>query len=75
MLLQWDIEPLFCDLKQRFGWKDCRQQSARLWQRWIAICSVSYAFTRLVALLAEDSLLGAVSVLIPWRKEPVLTAG
>jgi hypothetical protein len=62
------VEPLFCDLKQRFGFKDC-------WQRWIAICSVGYALTRLLALIAETHLLDGISLLMPWRKEKVLTAG
>jgi hypothetical protein len=72
---RWLVEPMFCDLKQRFGFKDCWQQSARLWQRWIAICSVGYAFTRLLALTAEANLVEAVTMLMPWRKENVLTAG
>jgi hypothetical protein len=72
---RWLVEPLFCDLKQRFGFKDCWQQSARLWQRWIAICSVGYALTRLLALTADAHLVEAATMLMPWRKEKALTAG
>lgn len=72
---RWLVEPMFCDVKQRFGFKDCWQQSARLWQRWIAICSVGYALTRLLALTTEANLIEAVTLLMPWRKEKVLTAG
>lgn len=72
---RWLIEPMFCDLKQRFGFKDCWQQSAQLWQRWIAISSVGYTLTRLLALTREPHLLEAVLGLMPWRKEQAITAG
>ena len=72
---RWLVEPMFCDVKQRFGFKDCWQQSAQLWQRWITMSSVGYALTRLLALTAQTHLLEAVTLLQPWRKEKVLTAG
>nr|WP_087463135.1 transposase [Oleiphilus messinensis] len=40
---RWSIEPMFHQLKNRWGWNETWQQSRQVLHRWVQIISLSYA--------------------------------
>ncbi len=72
--LRWAIEPMINDLKNRFGLKDAWQQSRQALARWTQMLTLAYGLTRLLALVLGPQKL-ARAFPIPWRRQPVATAG
>ncbi|ARU54650.1 IS701 family transposase [Oleiphilus messinensis] len=71
---RWSIEPMFHQLKNRWGWNETWQQSRQVLHRWVQIISLSYALVQLLTYWKESA--GQEMHLdIPWRKHAPITAG
>jgi DDE superfamily endonuclease len=71
---RWWIEPMFNEIKHRFGLIKVWQQSRQTLARWTTLISLSYSLPRLLALLLGDKK-GARLFPIPWRRQRAVTAG
>lgn len=69
-----DIEDLFNQLKNRWGWKETWQQSRQVLHRWVQILSASYAIPQLLVLF-DDIKVDALASLAPWLLNQPVTAG
>ena len=71
---RWSIEPLFNQMKNRWGWRETWQQSRQVLHRWTQILSVAYALPQLLATCCGDQVEELIQ-LTPWRKKNQVTAG
>ena len=74
MIRLYALRPMINDLKTRFGLKDAWQQSRQALARWTQMLTLAYGWTRLLALVLGPQKL-ARAYPIPWRRQPVATAG
>lgn len=68
------IEPVFDDVKNRWGWKETWQQTRQTLHRWLHILFVSYAIPKLLT-LAPDAIKQEIAFTSPWRPKIPQTAG
>jgi hypothetical protein len=71
---RWAVEPLFFDLKHRWGLKDAWQQSRKALIRWVTILAAGYALNQILA-FTDPALLGSLARPAPWRRPGERTAG
>lgn len=71
---RWAIEPMFNDLKNRWGVKQCWQQHRQTLCRWVQIQSVAYALIRLLT-LQDGNLAQQLAEVFEWRRGQPVTAG
>jgi len=71
---RWSIEPLFNQMKNRWGWRETWQQSRQVLHRWTQILSIAYALPQLLATCCKDQVADLIE-LTPWRKKNQVTAG
>jgi len=71
---RWSIEPMFHQLKNRWGWNETWQQSRQVLHRWVQIISISYALVQLLTYWKESAA-QEIILDIPWRKSSRVTAG
>jgi hypothetical protein len=71
---RWNIETMFAQIKNNWGWKDAWQQSRQVLHRWTHILSIGYALPQLLALIG-DAQINKLSYLTPWRTNKSVTAG
>jgi len=71
---RWSIEPMFHQLKNRWGWNETWQQSRQVLHRWVQVISIGYALVQLLTYWKESAAQEIV-LDIPWRKSSPVTAG
>jgi hypothetical protein len=71
---RWATEPMFNQLKHRWGWQQTWQRSRQVLHRWVQIILVAYALPLLLSLKASDEIQGLIHF-APWRKNQPVTAG
>lgn len=67
------IEPVFDDVKNRWGWKNAWQQTRQVLHRWTHLIFAAYALPKLLVLKLTDWKLDLNA--IPWRQNQPMTAG
>jgi hypothetical protein len=71
---RWNIETMFAQIKNNWGWKEAWQQSRQVLHRWTHILSIGYALPQLLALIGGAQI-NKLSYLTPWRSNKSITAG
>lgn len=71
---RWSIEPMFHQLKNRWGWNETWQQSRQVLHRWIQVISTGYALVQLLTYWKESAA-QEIAFEIPWRQGAPVTAG
>lgn len=71
---RWSIEPMFHQLKNRWGWNETWQQSRQVLHRWVQVISIGYALVQLLAYWKESTP-KEIILDVPWRKSAPVTAG
>jgi len=71
---RWNIETMFAQIKNNWGWKEAWQQSRQVLHRWTQILSIGYALPQLLALIGGAQI-NKLSYLTPWRTNKSITAG
>jgi len=71
---RWSIEPMFHQLKNRWGWNETWQQSRQVLHRWVQVISIGYALVQLLTYWKEQAA-EEIAFDIPWRNGTPVTAG
>lgn len=68
------IEPVFDDVKNRWGWRETWQQNRVTLHRWVHLLFASYAIPKLLT-LSSPATVQSLMASIPWRNQSRSTAG
>lgn len=72
---RWKIEPLFNEIKHRYGVAEAWEQTSANLHRWVSMLCVSYALTRMLSVLAIAPKNRTFVPFISWRVNQPITAG
>jgi hypothetical protein len=71
---RWNIESMFHQAKNRWGWNETWQQSRQAVHRWLHILGIGYALPQLLAIKGGDKVTKLANT-TPWREKDPVTAG
>jgi Transposase DDE domain len=71
---RWNIEPMFHQAKNSWGWNETWQQSRQAVHRWLHILGIGYALPQLLAIKGGDEIKKLADT-TPWREKHPVTAG
>ena len=71
---RWNIETMFAQVKNNWGWKETWQQSRQVLHRWLHILGIGYALPQLLAIKGGGDVKKLTNT-TPWREKRPVTAG
>jgi hypothetical protein len=71
---RWTIEPMFHQVKNRWGWNETWQQSRQTIHRWLHILGIGYALPQILAIKGGEETMKLANT-APWREKDPVTAG